>query len=227
MSFVQSHADPAARAKAIIVVGGVHALLGAGLVLGLTFTGIIQPDDDFTTIIFRDPPPTPVDPVPPEQAQPTATYYPPVAPKPPLDLRDNASTEVRPLDDAPVDRGTTLFPTPLPTPTYAPLPPAPTPSFSPVSARPSNGPAGWITNADYPSAPLRRSEEGTAGYRLVIGSDGRVDDCQITASTGSRALDTATCRFLERRARFDPAKDQSGRNVVGTYTGQVTWDIPE
>lgn len=226
MSFVQSHADPAARAKAIIVVGGVHALLGVTLVVGLTYTGIIKTDVYTPPFVLTDPPvPTSIDPV--EQTDPVENYIPTTAPNDPLDLNTNVSDTVVTPENAPVDRPTDLIPNPLPTPTYAPDPPRPTASFAPVSASPRNGPAGWITNADYPSAPLRRQEEGTAAYRLVIGSDGRVDECQITASTGSRALDTATCRFLERRARFDPARDQSGRNVVGTYSGQVTWQIPD
>ena len=225
MSFVQSHADPSARAKAVIVVGGVHALLGAGLVLGLTFTELVKTDDNPDAIII-DAKPTP-EPTP--DPQPTAevvNYTPVTAPIPPIPFTP-PETSVRPTPEDPPVGPTNLTPTPLPTPTYAPDPPRPTPSFTPVSARPRNGPAGWISTIDYPSTPLRRGEEGTAGYRLVIGSNGRVDECQITASTGSRALDTATCRFLEQRARFDPARDQTGRDVVGTYTGQVTWQIPD
>lgn len=226
MSFVQSHTDPAARAKAVIVVGGVHALLGFALVVGLTYTGVINSDEYDPIIEFTDPPETvPTDPV--EQTDPVENYIPPTAPVDPLDLNDKVTDTVVPPDNAPIDRPIELIPTPLPTPTYAPDPPRPTASFAPVAASPRNGPAGWITNVDYPSGPLRRGAEGTAGYRLIIGSDGRVNDCQITASTGFAALDQATCRFLERRARFDPAKDQSGRTVVGSYAGRVTWEIPE
>jgi protein TonB len=85
----------------------------------------------------------------------------------------------------------------------------------------------WITTDDYSRSDLTRNREGTARYRLVIGSDGRVDACEITSSTGHTSLDTATCRLIERRARFDPATNSQGNRVVGTYSGSVTWQIPE
>ena len=225
MSFVQSHADQSARAKAVIVVGGVHALLGAGLVLGLTFTVWETPDKNLPSRLYPTAPLPVEPPTPPETSRQNNTAVPIPVPVPPNPFHPPEAPEGPPVADNPPAAPTGYIPGPTPAPTYAPIPPAPT--FSPVAARPSNSPAGWITNADYPSAPLRRGEEGTAAYRLVIGSDGRVNECQITASTGSRTLDTTTCRFLERRARFEPATDQSGRTVVGTYNGQVTWEIPD
>ena len=106
-----------------------------------------------------------------------------------------------------------------------PTPPAP--AITPVGASPRNGPAGWITTNDYARSDLVREREGTAGYRLVIGSDGRVDACEITRSSGHSSLDRNTCRLIESRARFDPATNNRGETTVGTYTGTVTWQIPE
>ena len=227
MSFVQSHADPAARAKAIIVVGGVHAVLGITLVVGLTYTGVIKHDVYDPTVLFPVEKPT-TPPPPPEQTTPDIIYIPPTAPTSTVDLTNDISDTVRPVKDWPaIPPIVDAFPNPLPTPTYAPNPPRATPTTSPVSARPRNGPTGWITNDDYPRAGITRELEGVAGYRLVIGSDGRVDECQITGSTGHTVLDRATCQLIERRARFEPATDQTGRTVVGTYDGQVTWDIPD
>ena len=97
----------------------------------------------------------------------------------------------------------------------------------PSAASPRNGPAGWITSNDYARSDLVREREGTAGYRLVIGSNGRVDACEITRSSGHASLDSNTCRLIESRARFEPAKNNRGETTVGTYTGTVTWQIPE
>ena len=169
------------------------------------------------------PPPPPEDVIKPAEFPP---YNPPVAPTPPVDLTGAAPVEVGPLP--PVIRDDiTLIPAPTPAPP-APAPSvSPTPSFTPVSAKPRNGPQGWITTQDYPSADLRRGNEGTAQYRLTVGSNGRVNGCQITKSSGARGLDDATCRYVERRARFDPATNGEGRPVVGTYSGTVTWQIPD
>jgi protein TonB len=94
-------------------------------------------------------------------------------------------------------------------------------------ASPRGSPASWISADDYPSRPLRNGVEGQSGYRLVVGSDGRVSACEITSSSGSSELDRETCRLITRRAHFEPATDASGANVVGTYSGTVRWEIPD
>ena len=40
-------------------------------------------------------------------------------------------------------------------------------------------------------------------------------------------LDDAACRRISQRARFDPATDETGGKVVGTYAGTVKWEIPD
>jgi len=226
MSYLHSHADSATRAKAAVLVGGIHAIIGTVLVAGLTFTYLDKQDKDFIAIKFTDPPeapPTdPVDPTPIESA-----YVAPTVLSPPIPISTNTPIEITPVDLPLVNHPIDVVTIPRPTTGLAPLPPTPTPTFAPAAPSPINGPAGWITNADYPGSALRREDEGTASYRLVVGSDGRVDACEITASAGTAALDQATCRLIERRARFEAATDPSGRQVVGTFTGQVTWQIPD
>ncbi|MEL1249815.1 energy transducer TonB [Aurantiacibacter gilvus] len=226
MSYVNATVSPATRARSIAGVVGIHALLGAGVVIGLTITNIIVEEDEELISIFVDdevelPPPPPV-----ETPEPTPVESVITAPEPPIRV---------PLDNAPPARPTELdlpdsvvrVATPPIIEVPGPVAPPATPLFDPVGPLPTNGPAGWITNADYPRRALMRDMEGTAGYRLVVGSNGRVNDCQITRSTGHSVLDRGTCRQLESRARFEPAKNNRGDVVVGTYTGQVTWQIPD
>jgi protein TonB len=117
---------------------------------------------------------------------------------------------------------------PTPGPAVTPQPPSPSPSasFTPSGARPRNDSGGWITTDDYPAAPPRRGIEGTTAYRLGIATSGRVSTCEITASSGDAQLDAATCKFITRRARFEPAADGKGAPVTGTYSGTVLWQIP-
>lgn len=61
----------------------------------------------------------------------------------------------------------------------------------------------------------------------MIGSNGRVNECEITRSSGHASLDRNTCRLIERRARFDPATNNRGETTVGTYSGSITWQIPD
>lgn len=226
MSFVNATVSPAERAKAAVSVIGLHALLGAGLVAGLAVTsGIIEKDDDITGVFVElDPPPPPPEPevVPPDAVVPA---NPPAAPIPNIPIEtDNTITVVEPTYvDIPVTR--TIPTTPVNPGPLVVEPPAPV--ITPSPARPRNAMSGWITADDYSNRDLRRGNEGTARYRLVVGSNGRVDACEVLSSTGHGSLDQATCRLIQQRARFNPATNNRGEDVVGTYTGTVTWQIPE
>jgi periplasmic protein TonB len=134
-------------------------------------------------------------------------------------------------------------PTELPSPTIVELPPPPpaplltippppappkTPpprTTVPKSARPSNNPATWATDADYPHA-FKNGEAGTTGFRLTIGLDGRPTGCEITQSSGYSLFDELTCRLLIRRARFHPATNAAGKPTKGSWSSRVRWKRP-
>lgn len=97
--------------------------------------------------------------------------------------------------------------------------------FDPVAPKPRNG--NWVTDNDYRTVWISREWEGTAAFRLTIGTDGKVRDCTITQSTGHAALDDATCTLVTRRAKFDPAKNEQGQTVSGSFSSAVRWQIPE
>jgi protein TonB len=80
---------------------------------------------------------------------------------------------------------------------------------------------------DYPADAIRRNEQGTVGFELSINRLGWVSWCRIVRSSGSEALDRATCDILRSRARFEPARDASGRRVTDEYSGRIRWDLPE
>ena len=112
----------------------------------------------------------------------------------------------------------------IPRPT--PLP-SPVPSFTPKAARPLGNTANWVTTNDYPTIGLRGEHEGSTRYRLSVDTAGKVTNCAVTASSGFADLDSATCATLTRRAKFTPATDDSGARVAGSYSGTVTWRLPE
>lgn len=80
-----------------------------------------------------------------------------------------------------------------------------------------------VTPEDYPASALSRNEQGTVYFRLTIGTDGRVKDCQITRSSGYRDLDESTCRIMMERARFKPALGRDGQPVEFTRDDKVGW----
>lgn len=223
MSYVNQAQDPRRNAAAIAATFAIHAALGVAVVTGLTIAGI-GPLEEERLVGIPLPDPTPP-PEPEPEPRPDVSAQNPVAPVPPIPLPTpdatfdefDASDPVIPATDPFAGTG----------PIARPDPPRPTPTFTPRKAAPSNDPARWITTADYPASSLRRESEGMAGYRVIVGSNGRVSSCEVTRPSGDRALDEATCRFIERRARFEPATDESGATVVGSYTGSVRWDIPD
>ena len=82
---------------------------------------------------------------------------------------------------------------------------------------------GGLTHADYRRA---RPPEGAAGTVVVsfrVRTDGRADRCAMTRSSGFAEFDEATCRLIEQRFRFRPARDESGRAVDWTIRTDYTW----
>ena len=110
----------------------------------------------------------------------------------------------------------------LPSPT-----PSPVPSFTPKAARPQGNIANWVTTNDYPTIGLRGEHEGSTRYRLSIDAAGKVTGCSVTASSGFAELDSAACAVLARRAKFTPATDDTGARVAGSFSGTVTWRLPQ
>jgi len=217
--------NPAALVGAL----GIPAAMAALLVVGLAVKVTLAPEDPglkgFTLkpVPIPPPPPAPVDP-----ATTTSTASPTSAP----------TTITRP-DNIPIDFGASIPVTTLPTvgdltgPVVGPVDfgiPGPTPSaspFDPVAASPRGNPGGWVTNNDYRPRWIREGLSGSASFSLSIDAAGKVTGCTITRSTGHGALDEATCQLIGKRARFAPARDGSGKPVAGSYSGTITWNIPD
>ncbi|WP_265563793.1 energy transducer TonB [Sphingomicrobium arenosum] len=79
---------------------------------------------------------------------------------------------------------------------------------------------------DYPADALRLDQEGAVRARLAITPQGTVSECVIVETSGSPALDRATCDILMERATFDPAVNNQGRLVEASYTTPlIHWRI--
>ena len=223
MSYLNHAHDPRRRATAVVTVGAVHALLAVGLITGLTVSFDRAESGRLIGVDIPLDPPKPT-PTPTPTAQAVPTTYVPTTPLPPIVLPTEADP-VRPVTDTD-ETNVAFFPTGRVDPPAPALPP-PQPSFAPKRAVPSNSSARWITNDDYPRRAIVDEVEGSVAYRLVVSTAGRVSSCELTRPSGNRALDDATCRLLTSRARFEPASDESGAKVVGTYTGSVRWELPD
>jgi protein TonB len=92
--------------------------------------------------------------------------------------------------------------------------------------RPLSPVGAYLSSDDYPAAAIRGEEQGVTQVRLTVGPDGRIADCRLSRSSGSAALDRATCRILARRMRFHPALDRKGRLTAGSFEARIDWRLP-
>lgn len=217
--------NPAALTAAL----GIPGAIGALLVVGLAVTVVTVPKDkpltgETITETKLPPPPPPTDPQPKTDARTTSTTTP--APPRPVDQQmfefpigdtfptDPGSGDLTGTGTGPVDFG---IPGPTPTTTL----------YDPVGARAKGNPSRWVTNDDYRNRWILEEMAGTARFNLAIDARGKVTGCTITRSTGHAPLDAATCDLVTKRARFDAARDNTGKPVAGSYNGVITWQIPK
>jgi periplasmic protein TonB len=206
-----------------IVVATIEAVLVLGVINALATDGTGRtPIERLTSIAVRTPPP----PLPPPPSPDPQTNH------------GNTDTKATLVDVATnILTGESLYVVPttgsttietgsgqIELPEIKPITP---PSFTPRSPTARGKPGTWATPNDYPGRDLREGNQGVTGFRLTIGADGRVQNCEVTKSSGHPGLDTATCDKVRARARFDPATDDSGAKVTGTYTNAIRWEIPE
>jgi len=201
------------RVTALIIVALIHIVLGYALVTGLAYEAAKKVIKRVTTVdieeeVKKEEPPPP----PPKKAD---VPPPPVAPPVKIDVAT-----------APPTITTVTTPPPAPPPLVLAPPPAAPPPPPPPPAKPAtprNDPGSWATPNDYPSRALREEREGTTSFRVSIADDGSVASCTVTGSSGHADLDEATCKFVQRRARF--RKPSEGYGSV--YSNRVRWVIPK
>jgi protein TonB len=216
MSYAQRKQMSSNRVVAIIIVALIHVGLGYALVTGLAYNVGKKMIEDLKTFDVEDEPPPPPDepPPPPEQIPDTP---PPVVAPPPIVRTNTAPPAVVITPVAPPPQITTAPPPP-------PAPPPPVRRIEPAKARANL--ASYVSNDDYPDSAIRNEEQGTTGFRLDVGPDGRVSNCTVTSSSGSSALDNATCRLMRSRARFTPATDSTGARVSDSVSSRIRWVLP-
>lgn len=83
-----------------------------------------------------------------------------------------------------------------------------------------------FTSDDYPSEAMKRMQEGSAQFLLLIDEQGKVAGCHVLKASGIPALDGMGCQVIRERAKFTPAFDKRGKPIRSTVvTPPVTWKI--
>ncbi len=221
MSYAQRKEITGNRTVAIIIVGVIHAVLGYAIVTGLAYNVVKKAAEDLKTFnVEEEPPPPPEEEPPPPPPENVPQTPPPVVSPPPIVRTNITPPIVQTVREAPPPVITPRAPQAPPAP---PAPPPPPRLVEPAKARANL--EGLFGPDDYPPAAQRNDETGTVAVRLSVGTNGRVTDCTVTSSSGSRSLDTTTCRILRSRARFTPARDNRGQPITDTYPQRITWRL--
>ncbi len=223
MSYANRKQLSSNRTVPIIMSALITGLMGYALVSGLAYSVVKEAADELKTFDVEDePPPPPEEPPPPPEDNPLPPPPPEISAPPPLVRMDTPAPQISTVS--------TIPPPAPPTPVYRPAPPAP-PAPPPAprvsqAARATGSLPGLFSTDDYPQSALRNEEQGTTAVSMSVGANGRVTSCSVTSSSGSSALDNATCSILTRRARFTPAKDQNGQPISDTQSTRVSWRLP-
>lgn len=206
------HSQASSRTTALVIVILVHIVLGYAFFRGLDMNVVKKVAEQVNVFNVKDPPK-------PKPPPPKPKDAPPPPPKsvvtPPQAIK------------APVITNNTPPPPPAPPPPVIVTPAPPPPPVKASRAVPRGAPGTWVTTDDYPSKALAAEAQGTTGFKLDIGPDGRVINCTVTSSSGNADLDATTCRLLPRRARFKPAVGGDGQPMGDTYSSRVVWRMPQ
>ena len=82
-----------------------------------------------------------------------------------------------------------------------------------------------VSDADYPAVALDRNESGQVVARLNVDPTGKVTDCAVVVTSGSEALDGATCKAALTKGQFEPAIGPDGKAVAAPRVISVKYGI--
>lgn len=186
----------ARRIAALAVTFAAHAT--AALVLAIPLAATLEraaPRVIEASVLETPPPPAPIppEPEPLPRAQPPQAIVPPL-PRP-VPVRQPAPVAQQP---------TAVVPTETPTPAVV----DPAPPTSDARTGTGSGESRMLAydgalKLAYPRAAIRRHAQGTVLLHVLVDTDGRAQQIELSRSSGHRELDDAA-REAVRRARFRP-----------------------
>ncbi|WP_339688839.1 TonB family protein [uncultured Parasphingorhabdus sp.] len=217
------------RAKSLFAVVVIHAAIGYALVSGLGTDMAKTVSAGFKVINIKAPPPP--EPVPDEQ--PVKAEEQPASPE---NLKAQATQIVAPEPVVKLDIVSPVV--------AAPIVGLGNDNDAGASDRPGSGfgsggqgdgfggggivsgprhLSGRIARKDIPRSVWKSGSRGNVVAHFTVGVDGRASDCTVRQSSGHPALDATTCRLIEQRFRFEPARDARGRAVPRPYGWLQEW----
>ena len=235
------------RSRALLVVLLLHAALGYLLVSGLRHSATAQGQPELKVFLVEAPPPPP--PPPPKTRPDPKPSKRPEGAASPTSLKANPTPIVAPPPKLEVKSPVVAVPEPTPVPPGAAASAGssdtPGPGTGAGGAGIGTGSGGQgsgnggggsqravrLSGAldgtrDYPRASRLAGVEGSVAVEFTVAPDGRVDLCRVLRSTANAEIDAATCRLIQRRFVYEPARDASGRPVPEVVRRTFDWTLP-
>lgn len=94
-----------------------------------------------------------------------------------------------------------------------------------LAALPVSNVHGLFRSDDYPMDLLERGVQGSVGFLMIVDAAGALQECRVIETSGTPALDEATCAVIRRRGRFQPAQDHQGKPMAALTYQRVNWQI--
>jgi len=228
---VQGQARKRDRVKAAIAVAIFHALLGYAFITGLAYEVVNKVGERLEVFDIPDPPPPPEEkpePVKPKTAEPEGAAAPKsmpaiVAPKPEIPLPVTPKVQTAPASGTSNVPGEGTGSGGTGTGTGSGGSGSGTGGGGGDGGEKAQRIRGNLAYNDLPRSARERSARGTVGVRFIVQPDGRVTGCSVTRPSGDPDLDGTTCRIIERRFRYRPARNAQGQPVAETVTTSFEW----
>ncbi|MDF0489918.1 energy transducer TonB [Sphingomonas sp. H39-1-10] len=86
--------------------------------------------------------------------------------------------------------------------------------------------SGRIRGSDYPRSALQARVGGTVWVSFTVEVTGQATGCTIRKSSGNPDIDATTCRLIQERYRYEPARDANGKKIRSRIENQDhTWVV--
>lgn len=78
--------------------------------------------------------------------------------------------------------------------------------------------------SSYPREALQRGEQGIMRMRVIVSTQGTVEDCAIIKATTTERLDSPACKAM-LNARFEPALDAAGQPMRSYFAESIVYQM--
>ncbi len=88
---------------------------------------------------------------------------------------------------------------------------------------PANDPNSWLTDIEYIDTYRNNIVRRIIGIKMDVDATGNAGECVAVLPTSSKFLNKATCKAIEKNARFNPAIGPDGKASAGTFFYRAVW----